>query len=64
MKEYRRRLDELRSFLTAMGTLFELVVKYGGGGVERLTRLLSPLGASKPRGRSAKPAASSEGRND
>ncbi len=41
IKEYRRRLEELRSFLATMGALFELVLRFGDSGVGKLTRLLA-----------------------
>lgn len=53
IKEYRRRLDELRNFLTTMGTLFELVVRFGGAGIGKLTHLLSAPAGRKTRARSA-----------
>ena len=53
IKEYRRRLDELRNFLTTMGTLFELVVRFGDAGIGKLTRLLSAPTRRKTRTRSA-----------
>lgn len=57
IREYRRRLADLRNFLTTMGALFELVVKFGDDGIGRLTRLLAPGRAAKrPRRRGAKRA--------
>ena len=41
VKEYRRRLEELRSFLATTGALFELVLRFGDTGIGKLTRLLS-----------------------
>lgn len=42
IREFRQRLDELRDFLTTMGTLFELVLRYGNDGMLRMTKLLVP----------------------
>lgn len=42
--EFRKRIGELRDFLTAMGTLFELVLQYGGDDIGRLSGML--LGAA------------------
>jgi len=53
IKEYRRRLDELRNFLATMGTLFELVVRFGDAGIGKLTRLLSAPAGRKTRTRTA-----------
>ena len=41
LNEYRRRLEELRSFLASLGALFELVLRFGDSGIGKLTRLLS-----------------------
>jgi DNA-binding transcriptional regulator GbsR (MarR family) len=38
---FARRLDELQGFLTAMGTLFELLLRFRGPGVELLVELAS-----------------------
>ena len=54
VKDYRRRLEELRNFLVTMGALFELVVRFGDHGMGKLTRLLSAPVAKTIRGRSAK----------
>jgi DNA-binding transcriptional regulator GbsR (MarR family) len=40
-REFRRRLDELRGFLSSMSVLFELVLKYGSSGMRDLTRVLA-----------------------
>jgi DNA-binding transcriptional regulator GbsR (MarR family) len=53
IKEYRRRLDELRNFLATMGTLFELVVRFGDAGIGKLTRLLSAPAGRRTRARGA-----------
>ncbi|TWT40980.1 hypothetical protein RAS1_36710 [Phycisphaerae bacterium RAS1] len=39
--EVRRRLDSLQNFLKAMGTLFELVLNFGEGGIGQLAQLLT-----------------------
>jgi DNA-binding transcriptional regulator GbsR (MarR family) len=46
-REFRRRLGELRDFLTTMGSLFELVLRFGNSGVGKFAKLLnSSLAAS------------------
>jgi DNA-binding transcriptional regulator GbsR (MarR family) len=53
IKEFRRRLEELRSFLATMGALFELVLRFGDSGVGKLTRMLAaPAAGGKARRRS------------
>jgi DNA-binding transcriptional regulator GbsR (MarR family) len=48
VREFHRRIEELRRFLATMGTLFELVLEFGSEGVEKLGGLLAPPGkASK-----------------
>jgi len=42
-----RRLDELHEFLSTMGTLFDLVVRFGPGGTRALCRLVSEGGTSE-----------------
>ncbi len=44
--EFRRRLDELQNFLTVMSTLFELVLRFGGAGVDQLVRTLAQSAAA------------------
>ncbi len=39
--EFRRRLAELRDFLTTMGTLFELVLRFGSAGVRQFADVLT-----------------------
>ncbi len=51
VQEYRRRLDELRGFLTTMGSLFELVLRFGQTGLGHLTRLIAPPAAGRTRTR-------------
>jgi len=40
IKEFRRRVEELRGFLATMGSLFELVLEFGGEGIEKLSQLM------------------------
>jgi len=54
-RRYRRRLDELQYFLTTMTTLFELVVRFGNGGVGQLAQLVGGIAGLPP------PAAQSAG---
>jgi DNA-binding transcriptional regulator GbsR (MarR family) len=50
IREFRRRIEDLRRFLATMGTLFELVLEFGSEGIEKLSSLLAPSGkASKSR---------------
>ena len=49
-EDFLRRLDELRRFLSTMGTLFEMVVQFGPDGIDGLLRL---AGAGVPAGRPA-----------
>jgi len=50
-REFRRRLEELRDFLSTMGLLFDLVLHCGRGGLRQLTTLLAPGGrAGAPTG--------------
>jgi DNA-binding transcriptional regulator GbsR (MarR family) len=42
IREFRRRVEELRRFLATMGTLFELVLEFGNEGIENLTKLMTP----------------------
>lgn len=44
IREFRRRIEQLRSFLATMGTLFELVLEFGGDGIDKLSKVLSPAG--------------------
>jgi DNA-binding transcriptional regulator GbsR (MarR family) len=44
-REFRRRLDELHGFLTTMGALFELVVRFGSAGVRQFAELLTQTAA-------------------
>jgi len=41
VREFSQRLDELRDFLNTMGTLFELVLRFGHKGVGRLAAFLT-----------------------
>jgi DNA-binding transcriptional regulator GbsR (MarR family) len=56
VREFRRRIEELRRFLATMGTLFELALEFGGGGIERLSKLLVPTGKA-PKDKAARSAA-------
>ncbi|MFQ5806270.1 MAG: GbsR/MarR family transcriptional regulator [Phycisphaerae bacterium] len=56
VREFRRRIEELRRFLATMGTLFELVLEFGGEGIEKLTSLLAPPGEA-PKTKAASGAA-------
>jgi DNA-binding transcriptional regulator GbsR (MarR family) len=47
-RHYRRRLDELQNFLTTMSTLFDLVVRFGSGGVGQLAQLIGGMAGSPP----------------
>jgi len=40
-REFRRRIEELRRFLSTMGTLFDVVLEFGGDGIAQLNKLLS-----------------------
>lgn len=48
LNEYRRRLDDLKSFLSTMSTLFELVLTYNSSGLETLARQLTAEPADAP----------------
>jgi DNA-binding transcriptional regulator GbsR (MarR family) len=58
--EFRRRIEELRTFLSTMGTLFELVLRFGKTGVTELAGLLGratpALTPAAARPRAARPA--------
>lgn len=41
IREFRRRIEALRSFLATMGSLFELVLEFGGDGVEKLSHAMA-----------------------
>lgn len=41
VREFGRRLDELQTFLTTMGILFDLVLRFGNDGVDQLMQLAS-----------------------
>jgi HTH-type transcriptional regulator, glycine betaine synthesis regulator len=40
---FRKRLDEMQSFMNTLSTLFELVLKLGGGGMGRMASALQRL---------------------
>jgi len=46
IKEFRRRIEELRSFLATMGSLFEFVRELGGEGIEKLNQLMTAMDKS------------------
>ncbi|MCH7873161.1 MAG: ArsR family transcriptional regulator [Planctomycetes bacterium] len=50
VKEYRRRMEELRNFLATMSALFELVIRFGDTGIGKITKLLSAKVAKVARG--------------
>jgi DNA-binding transcriptional regulator GbsR (MarR family) len=56
--EFRQRLDELQDFLNTMSMLFELVVRFGSGGMSQLARFLTQAGLSPPTGPVARGARS------
>lgn len=41
IREFRRRLENLRDFLATMGTLFEMLVQYRTKGVEKIARAMA-----------------------
>lgn len=41
IREFRKRVEELRRFLATMGTLFELTLAFGNEGIENLSQILS-----------------------
>ncbi len=54
--EFRRRLEELRGFLSTMGALFEMVLNFGNKGIAELARSLTTgatAGTAAPAARSA-----------
>jgi DNA-binding transcriptional regulator GbsR (MarR family) len=46
IKEFRRRVEELRGFLATMGSLFELVRELGSEGIDKLSELVTALDRS------------------
>ena len=49
--EFKRRIEELRDFLSTMGTLFEIVLRFGQPGMQDLTQMLGvqpPAPTPKP----------------
>jgi len=54
---FLRRLDELRGFLTTMGALFELALRFGPRGLAQLTPLLNIQATNEHAGPLARPAA-------
>jgi DNA-binding transcriptional regulator GbsR (MarR family) len=53
VKEFRRRIEALRSFLATMGALFELVLEFGGEGIEKLGQLVAAPDKPPPKSRPA-----------
>ncbi len=52
--EFRRRLVDLRNFLETMGRLFDMVLQFGGDGLDRIARSMAvPAKMPKPRARVA-----------
>jgi DNA-binding transcriptional regulator GbsR (MarR family) len=47
-REFTRRLAELRDFLTTMGALFEMVLRFGSDGTRQFAELLSAGSATDP----------------
>ena len=41
IREFRRRVEDLRNFLAIMGSLFDLVLEFGGDGIGNLSRMLT-----------------------
>lgn len=46
--EFQRRIQSLREFLDTMGTLFEMVLKFGGDGLPTLAAAFGPLDGDSP----------------
>lgn len=66
LAEFRRRLEELRGFLSTMGALFELVLNFGNQGIADLARSLTrgapgTPGATPPARRSGRLATAGKG---
>ncbi len=47
-RQFSQRLNELQTFLSTMGTLFELVLRFGSAGVQELVQLASVAGVNPP----------------
>jgi len=58
VREFRRRIEDLRRFLAMMGNLFELVLEFGEEGIENLGRLMT----SPDKGSKAKASDAESGR--
>lgn len=58
VREFRRRAEELRRFLATMGKLFEAVLHFGDGGLEALSKLLTPADEPRPPKKKSRRAAS------
>ncbi len=57
IREFQRRIEDLRLFLATMGSLFELVLEFGGEGIEKLNLLMTGTGKSSKEPRSSARAA-------
>ncbi len=44
LRDFRRRLEELRNFLATMGALFELVLRFGSDGMQQFAALVATPG--------------------
>ncbi len=53
---FLKRLEDLRHFLATMGTLFELVLEFGGAGIEQLSRTLLSAAEKKAPAAGRRPA--------
>lgn len=42
VREFHRRVNELKDFLAAMGSLFELILTVGGAGIHNLAKMIQP----------------------
>lgn len=62
VREFTRRLDDLSHFLTTMGTLFELVLRFGRTGVDSLLHLASAVGEPQTPAGGAKTGETTRGR--
>lgn len=62
-KEITRRLDELQRFLSTMGTLFELVLRFGPDGVDTLLQLTIATGSADQPSDTVVPAAAGKPRS-
>ncbi len=63
IKVFRSRIEELRSFLATMGSLFELVLEFGDEGIEKLSQVMVATGKSPKEPRASARAASRRRQN-